>query len=118
MRGWDALTTERLCKLTGRHPTTVRRWLRTNKFPPWVAKLQELAADLGEIERAWRGWALRCGELVSPEGWRFTPADVRSIPFLRAHIEALQIERFTHLQADWVDRRFVESVAEPARRVG
>lgn len=114
MRGWDAFHTERLCRLTGRHPTTVRRWLRTKKFPNWVRKLEELAADLGELEREWRGWALRAGELVSPEGWRFTPPDVRCIPFMRGQIQALQIERYTHLQADWIDGRYVEISARAA----
>lgn len=33
---------------------------------------------LAAISPAWSGWSLDAGELVSPEGWRFTPGDVRA----------------------------------------
>jgi len=115
MRGWDAFTTERLATLTGRHPSTVRRWLRTQRIPPWVMRLLEIASDLGELERAWSGWALRAGTLVSPEGWQFKPSEVRCIPFMHAQIAAYQQLQRTHLQADWIEERYVESEARPRR---
>ena len=50
---------------------------------------------------------VRGKELVSPEGWCFTPGDVRSVPFLTAQVRAYQARERTHVQADWVDERYV-----------
>ncbi len=49
-----------------------------------------LASDLGCFDPAWRGWILRGGKLISPEGWEVTAGDVMSLPLLRAQIAGYQ----------------------------
>lgn len=71
---------ERLVELTGAHVTTVRRWKRKARLPRWLARLVRvcLAGELDDVDRAWRGWKIRNGELVSPEGASYTPGAVRA----------------------------------------
>ena len=52
-----------------------------------------LSADLGQFDPAWRGWLLRDGKLISPEGWGATPGDVLSLPLLRAQIANYQADK-------------------------
>jgi hypothetical protein len=49
-----------------------------------------LSRDLGAFAPSWRGWTLRDGKSISPEGWEATPGDVLSIPLLRAQISTYQ----------------------------
>jgi hypothetical protein len=49
-----------------------------------------LTGDLGAFDPAFRGWKLRDGKLISPEGWEATAGDILSIPLLRAQISAYQ----------------------------
>ena len=49
-----------------------------------------LTADLGAFSAAFRGWTLRGGKLVSPEGWEATPGDILCLPLLRAQVAAYQ----------------------------
>jgi len=79
----------------------VRAWLR-------VLVRVCLEGELEPLSRHWAEWSIRGQHLVSPEGWAFTPGEVRSILFMRAQVAAYQAERRTHLQADWIDQRYVE----------
>ncbi len=64
---------------------TLRRWKRAQRLPEWARRLITLLdGELDQIDRAFKGWAIRGGVLVSPENWRFSPGDIRSIPLLRA----------------------------------
>jgi hypothetical protein len=101
---------ESLARLTGRHMTTARRWKNLRRVPLWLATLVRvcLDGDLGPISATWRGWTVRGRHLVSPEGWEFTPGDVRSVPFLHAQVAAYQQRQRTALQADWVEERYVD----------
>jgi hypothetical protein len=72
---------------------TARRWKRGATCPPKTA-LMILAGDLGAFDPEWRGWCLRRGELVSPEGWCITVGDVLSAPLMRAQIAIYQAENF------------------------
>jgi hypothetical protein len=61
------------------------------------------------------------GELISPEGWQFTPGAVRSIPLLQSQVKTYQRERRFVAQADWVSQRFespplLSAPAAPAAR--
>ncbi len=49
-----------------------------------------LSEDLGCFDPSWRGWILRAGKLISPEGWEVTTGDVMSLPLLRAQIAGYQ----------------------------
>lgn len=100
----------RLARLAGVHLTTARRWKNRRRVRSWLALLVRtcLEGELEPISRTWSGWSIRGQELVSPEGWRFTPGDVRSVPFLVAQVKAYQTRERTHLQADFIERRYVE----------
>jgi len=103
---------EQVASLTGVHLSTARRWKRTGKHPRWLAPFLAMALEgqLGPIAAAWRGWIVRGQHLVSPEGWQFTFGEIRSIPFLHAQVRTYQRRERTHLQADWIDERYVEAV--------
>jgi hypothetical protein len=51
-----------------------------------------LAADLGIFDPVWKGWCLRRGNLISPEGWEITRGDVISSPLLRQQLAAYKTE--------------------------
>ena len=56
-----------------------------------------LAADLGCFDPAFRGWSIRNGRLISPEGWEASAGDILTIPLMRAQISAYQAkERVVH----------------------
>lgn len=82
--------------LTGRvgvSAVTLRRWERTGRVPRWALILIGLlAGNLEAIDPAFAGWLIRAGELVTPEGWRFTPGEIRSIPFLYGQVRIWRSE--------------------------
>jgi hypothetical protein len=49
-----------------------------------------LLEDLGCFDPAWKGWRIRDGQLVSPEGWVAIPGDILAIPLMRAQIASYQ----------------------------
>ena len=70
---------------------TATRWKDGTTCPPQTA-LWILAADLKCFDPEWRGWTIKGGELVSPEGWCITMADVRATPLQRQQIAIYQSE--------------------------
>lgn len=100
---------EQLAALGCVHLSTARRWKRTGKCPRWLERLVRVChrGELDDIHRAWRGWRLERGELISPEGWQFSPGAVRSIPLLQTQVKTYQLERRFFQQADWIERRYV-----------
>ena len=95
---------ERVAAMTGAHLTTARRWKRAARLPLWLTKLCRLLIDgeLEEISGTFAGWRIHCDELVSPEGWRFTPGDVRSLPFLRQQLAHAKARARLPAQGDWI----------------
>ena len=69
-----------LVELTGVHPVTARRWKKLTRLPRWLERLVRVCVrgELDDVDRAWRGWRIRAGELVSPEGLTYTPGAVRA----------------------------------------
>lgn len=65
--------------------------------------------ELAQLDAAWRGWRLAGGELVSPEGWRFTPGAVRAGELYRRRIAELG-------ERDRADRAALE--VDPVNRAG
>jgi uncharacterized protein DUF3653 len=59
-----------------------------------------LGGDLGCFDPEWRGWLLRRGRLISPEGWEVTTGDVLSLPLLRAQIATYQAKERQTLGMD------------------
>lgn len=112
-------TAEEWAALAGVHITTARRWKRAG-MPEPVRRLLHIMVngDLSAISRAWRGWALRAGALVGPDGITATPGEVLAIPFVRAQVQSYQARARFALQADWVDGRYVDGADQthaPAR---
>lgn len=78
----------RICQVSEK---TAGRWKAGTACPPLTA-LWVLAGDLGCFDPEWRGWVIRKGELVSPEGWCITMSDVRATPLQRSQIAIYQAE--------------------------
>ncbi len=70
------LSAKHIAQVCGVDITTARRWKRGAICPPQSA-LFLLSGDLGFIDRAWAGWCIKRGLLISPEGWEATPGHVR-----------------------------------------
>ena len=81
----------RVCQV---HPDTARRWKRQGSAPAGaLALIRSLwEHELGGISATWTGWILRDGELVSPQGDRFTPGMVLAGKYHRDRSQALERE--------------------------
>jgi Phage protein len=71
---------------------TARRWKRGARCPPRTA-VMILLEDLGCFDPAWKGWRIRDGQLMSPEGWAVSPGDVLALPLMRAQIASYQLDQ-------------------------
>lgn len=104
------VSAEQIADLTRVNVRTARRWKADPAhIPAPAAKLLSilLGGELGEIDRAWRGWRLVRGRLVSDrDGMDFGPAEVRAAPFLERALRAAQDRNRFALQADWVAERY------------
>ncbi|HFQ5220714.1 TPA: DUF3653 domain-containing protein, partial [Vibrio vulnificus] len=54
---------------------TITRWDAGQEIPPECRRLMKLysCADLEAINESWRGWQIRQGKLITPNGWSLTP---------------------------------------------
>jgi transcriptional regulator with XRE-family HTH domain len=68
---------------------TARRWERGARCPP-ATSIMILAEDLGCFDPAWKGWRIRDGQLLSPEGWAASPGEILALPLMRAQITSYQ----------------------------
>ena len=70
--------TAELVRLCGCSERTARRWKASGAMPAALAQWVGLHQDggLGPVDAHWRGWMLRRGALISPEGWEFRPGSV------------------------------------------
>jgi hypothetical protein len=57
---------------------TARRWRRGATCLPYTARVL-LTGDLSGFGPQWRGWKMKGGCIVSPEGWAATPGDVMMV---------------------------------------
>ncbi len=83
------ITTEEIARRCQVDVRTARRWKRGERRMPKTAAMI-LSGDLSHLDPAWRGWTLRAGKLISPEGWELAPGDALSLPLLRAQLAAYQ----------------------------
>jgi hypothetical protein len=92
--GHSAAWLARVCQVDA---STARKWKRAGRIPPRYLPLLTLAdgADLGALASPWRGWKLLGDRLVSPEGVKFSPGEVRAIPYRQALVATLtrQVEQ-------------------------
>lgn len=100
-----------IARIAGVSLKTAKRWKDGTICPPKPVLLL-LAGDLGCFDREWRGWIIRNGELVSPEGWCITMSDVRATPLQRSQIAIYQAEN-RKLRADLEAREFAEDQPLP-----
>ncbi len=107
MNGLNGFDARELARRARVHLSTARRWLRSGRRPWWLDELQWLESDLGRLSEPWRGWSLAGQRLRSPEGELFTPTDLRALRVMRGQIAAYREALCTHVQADWVDGRYV-----------
>jgi len=64
-------------------------------------------------------WILRDKLLVSPRGWEIHPGSDPVDPVHEAlrkkrRVRAYHVRELTHLQADWIDERYVEAESSAA----
>ena len=89
------LPIKQIAEICGVDITTARRWKRGAICPPQHV-LDYLHAkatgNLGFIDPAWRGWVLRNGHLVSPEGWEMSMSDVLASRLHEAQLAAWRLE--------------------------
>jgi len=88
----SGLSAEQLAAVCGVHITTARRWKRTGNMPLSYRVLVAFLVDgdLGVLSPAWKGWTLRAGEIVTPEGWTFTPGELTAVPIRYQQLAALE----------------------------
>ena len=93
-KGFANLAADHLARLTHTSLRTARRWRSTGLLPRWAFDLVTLLLDrpLGMLCSDWDGWHLRTAGIEAPNGYRFTPAEVISIPLRLQQIAALELE--------------------------
>ena len=98
------------CGVTTR---TARRWKRGEDPPQAAIEVIELRStgNLGVVDQDWRGWKIREGKLISPDGIEFTSGDVLSLTFLRQLIAHYQSEQRVPRQSDWISERWEPATA-------
>ncbi|WP_415721582.1 DUF3653 domain-containing protein [Photobacterium ganghwense] len=69
------LSREETAELCFKTVRTVTRWDEGQEIPPVCRRLMKLYScrDLEAINENWRGWKIKHGELVTPNGWSLTP---------------------------------------------
>ena len=82
-----------IAELTGVSLKTAQRWKQQGFAPPVAAKLLELRMhqDLGELAKPWAGFRLHNGLLWTPENASLTPGELRSVPYRREQLRALEL---------------------------
>lgn len=94
-----------IAEVCGVDLSTARRWKRGASCPPKSA-LMLLSGDLGILDKEWRGWVIRRGVLISPEGWDAKPGEVLALPLMRAQIHSYQLESRKRRRVDdaWAEK--------------
>ena len=80
----------RVCQV---HPDTARRWKRQGTAPRAALSLLKTLFEryLGDTSEPWAGWRLSHGELVSPQGDRFTPGMVLAGKYYREMVHDARV---------------------------
>ena len=75
------MTLEELQAITNRHPTTLRKYRRTNQAPAAVVRLIAVyrSGKLPTTDSAWTGWRIAGPVLIDPDGNEYSPAEIRSL---------------------------------------
>jgi hypothetical protein len=88
------VSTTLIVELTGVSLKTAQRWKHQGFAPPLGAKLLklQLGHDLGAFAEPWTGFRVHQGLLWTPENASLTPGELRSVPYRREQLRALQLE--------------------------
>lgn len=89
------LSVSELSQITYRHPSTIRRYLRTGIAPPHIIHLIGLhrAGRLPTNHESWKGWRVNGPLLIDPDGNGYQAQDIRSlwaVRQLRRELERLR----------------------------
>jgi len=89
------LSVNELSRITYRHPSTIRRYLRTGIAPPHITQLVSLhrAGRLPTNHESWKGWRVDGPLLIDPDGNEYRAEDVKSlwaVRQLRRELERLR----------------------------
>ena len=92
------LSVRQLAQTAGVTERTVRRWKKRGEIPePYKTALHtRLGAHDAVGKDAWAGWRIHQNLLISPEGDKYTQADIRSAPLYR---EAINAYRRSHVES-------------------
>ncbi len=72
------LSTSYIARICHVDLATARRWKRGATCLPYTAWVL-ITGDLSGFGPQWRGWKMKSGHIVSPEGWAATPGDVMMV---------------------------------------
>lgn len=69
------LSIEETAKLCFKSVRTVTDWDNGKPIPPECRRLMKIYSgrDLEALHDDWRGWKIKQGELITPNGWTLTP---------------------------------------------
>jgi len=75
---------KQLSELTGLHPSTLRRYRRSNKAPRHIIELIAIyrAGKLPSQEKTWDGWKIIGECLADPDGNTYHVNEIRQLPYL------------------------------------
>ncbi|HEX3912698.1 MAG TPA: DUF3653 domain-containing protein [Steroidobacteraceae bacterium] len=87
------MSAQLIAELTGVSLKTAQRWKNQGFLPPTSTKLLELKLnqDLGELASAWAGFRIDKGLIWTPENASLTPGELRSVPYRREQLRALEL---------------------------
>ena len=82
-----------IAELTGVSLKTAQRWKHQGFAPPLAAQLLhiKLTSDLGAFASPWAGFRVDQGLLWTPENASLTPGELRSVPYRREQLHALEL---------------------------
>jgi hypothetical protein len=74
---------------------SARRYKAAGQLPfPYAVMWAVLGCgDLGAIRPEWRGWRIHGGQIVTPDGYGFSPGELAAVPIRYQHLAALERER-------------------------
>lgn len=83
------LSVRQLAHFAGVTERAVRRWRKRGRIPePYLSALKHrLGVHPKNAHDAWDGWHFHRDRLISPEGEKYSQADIRSAPMYRRAVE-------------------------------
>lgn len=72
---------KKLIELTGKHPSTIRRWIKENSAPKAVRLLVAIIAEgrPAASSEEWNEWRFWENELIDPFGNAVTPGEIKTV---------------------------------------